>query len=149
MTSSSIESVLAGVDLFEGLSPKALASVISAGHEATWGAGAPVIEQGEEVSGWRSFSEKGVEMYVVLEGSAAAIVNGVKVGTLEPGQYFGELSLIDGEPRSADVVAGGGGLRTFALARWTFNQLLEEHPEVAVPMLRVLCRRLRAHERAD
>ena len=66
--------------------------------------------------------------------------------TLGEGAYFGELSLVDGGPRSAGVVAGDGGLTTFAIPKWTFDELLTKHPEVAVPMLRVLCGRLRRAE---
>ena len=44
--------------------------------------------------------------------------------------------------------AGDQGMTTFALDKWTFAELLEEHPEVAVPMLRVMIARLRAAERA-
>jgi len=56
------------------------------------------------------------------------------------------VSLIDGKPRSADIVAGDDGLTTLGLAKWTFHELLETHPEIAVPMLRVMTARLRAAE---
>ena len=85
-------------------------------------------------------------MHVVLDGTARVDVHGQTHAVLEPGAYFGEISLIDGRPRSADVVAGEGGLRTLALSKWTFEDLLEKHPEIAVPMLRVLAARLRADE---
>jgi CRP/FNR family transcriptional regulator, cyclic AMP receptor protein len=84
----------------------------------------------------------------VLEGSARIVVHGVDHAVLGPGTYFGELSLIDGQPRSADVIAEPAGLLTFAISKWTFETLIEDHPEVAVPMLRVLCARLRAQEAA-
>ncbi len=112
----------------------------------TFAPGATVLSEGEEVSGFRSFSPKGVEMHVVLAGSATAGVAGVAHGTLGPGDYFGEVSLIDGKPRSADIVAGDDGLTTLGLAKWTFHELLETHPEIAVPMLRVMTARLRAAE---
>jgi CRP-like cAMP-binding protein len=76
------------------------------------------------------------------------VVNGRTVDTLGPGEYFGELSLIDGQPRSADVVAGDGGLSTFALPRWSFDELLTSHPEIAIPILRVVAARLRRAEAA-
>ncbi len=86
-------------------------------------------------------------MHVVLEGTRAG-QRARRAGqpVLGPGAYFGELSLIDGAPRSADVVAGPDGLTTFALSKWTFEDLLDKHPEVAVPMLRVAVARLRALE---
>jgi len=64
------------------------------------------------------------------------------------GQGFGEISLIDGEPRSATVRAGAEGLQTFALSAWEFRPLLEENPTVAVELLKTLSARLRAAEAA-
>ena len=85
-------------------------------------------------------------MHVVVAGSGEVSRNGRVVTQVGPGQYFGELALIDDGPRTADVVAGLDGLETFALTKWTFNDLLVDHPEVAIPMLRVLAARLRRCE---
>ena len=137
---------LTGVDLFAGLSPRVLSKIASSGHETTFAPGAAIVVQGEAVTGFKAFSPSGVEMHVVLSGSADVLVNGNPGSSLGPGAYFGELSLIDGAPRSADVIAGPDGLTTFALSKWTFEDLLEKHPEVAVPMLRVVVARLRALE---
>jgi CRP-like cAMP-binding protein len=65
------------------------------------------------------------------------------LATLGAGEYVGELSIIDGEPRTADVVAADGGVTTFALPDGAFQELLRTNPEIAVPMLKVLARRLR------
>jgi CRP/FNR family transcriptional regulator, cyclic AMP receptor protein len=146
MPDSALVATLGQVDLFHGLSPRVLSRIASSGHEAHYDAGTVVIVQGESVAGFRAFSTAGVEMHVILEGDARIDVDGVTHTTLGPGAYFGELSLIDGRPRSADVVAGDGGLTTLALSKWTFDDLLEKHPEVAIPMLRVLASRLRAIE---
>lgn len=137
---------LSTVDLFAGLSPRVISRIVESGHEATYAAGAPVVVEGESVAGFKAFSPGGVEMHVVLEGTAQVSVHGNPGPVLGPGAYFGELSLIDGGPRSADVVAGPDGLTTFALSKWTFEDLLDKHPEVAVPMLRVAVARLRALE---
>ena len=137
---------LNGVDLFTGLSPRVLARIVESGHEATYAPGKAVVVQGDSVAGFKAFAPGGVEMHVVLEGGATVVLTGVEAKVLTPGDYVGELSLIDGAPRSADVVAGPEGLTTFALSRWTFEDLLEKHPEVAVPMLRVVVARLRALE---
>jgi len=88
-------------------------------------------------------------MHVVLSGSAEALVDGKPHGRLGAGEYFGELSLVDGLPRSAEVRAGPDGLSTFAITKWTFADLIEDHPEVAVPMLHVMVARLRAAEAAE
>ena len=146
MAGSELVAALGTVDLFHGLSPKVLAHIAEVGHEATYDAGTVVIVQGDSVTGFKAFSPAGVEMHVILAGTARVDVDGVTHTHLGPGQYFGEVALIDGQPRSADVTAGDGGLTTLALSKWTFDALLEKHPEVAVPMLRVLAARLRQVE---
>ncbi len=146
MAADHVVAVLEKIDLFQGLGPRVLQSIAEAGRRESFGPGETVMAEGEEVGGFRSFSAKGVEMHVVLDGSATASVAGVPHATLGPGDYFGEVSLIDGQPRSADVVAGDEGLQTLGLAKWAFQELLEQHPEIAVPMLRVMTARLRAAE---
>jgi len=148
VTEHELVAALSVVDLFAGLPAKVIRRIADSGEKEAHAAGATVISQGSAVGGFSAFSRSGVGMHVVLEGGARVVVHGVEHGELGPGAYFGELSLIDGEPRSADVVAAPGGLVTFAISKWTFETLLEEHPEVAVPMLHVLCARLRAQEAA-
>jgi CRP/FNR family cyclic AMP-dependent transcriptional regulator len=140
--------LLGSVDLFAGLSKKVLKRIVESGHELDFAPGAEVVRAGEPVAGFREFSPKGVEMHVVRSGRAVVRVGGQEVATLGPGSYFGELALIDGQPRSADVVAGDEGLSTFALPRWSFKELIATHPEIAVPMLRVVVAQLRRAEAA-
>ncbi|MGD9954950.1 MAG: cyclic nucleotide-binding domain-containing protein [Candidatus Nanopelagicales bacterium] len=149
MSNRELTATLAEVDLFRGLSHRVLSHIADAGSTAEYAEGTAVIVQGDSVTGFRAFSPAGVEMHVVLDGAARVLVDGQQVNRLTEGDYFGELSLIDGRPRSADIVADAGGLTTFALSRWTFEDLLDKHPEVAVPMLRVLCSRLREVENRD
>ncbi len=148
MGSPELVTALSGIDLFRGLSTRVLTRIADSGHEAHYDAGTAVVLQGQSVEGFKAFSPTGVEMHVILDGAARVDVNGATMNRLGPGQYFGELSLIDGGPRSADVVADDGGLTTFALTKWTFEDMLDKHPEIAVPMLRVMCARLRARESA-
>jgi len=140
---------LSKVDLFDGLSNRVLRKIAEAGREETFEPGAVVLREGEEVSGFRSFSQRGVEMHVVLSGTATVAVGHEAHGTVGPGDYFGELSLIDGLPRSAEITAGPDGLRTFALTKWTFTELLDAHPELARQLLLVMVARLRASEGAQ
>ena len=146
MAGADLVSVLGGIDLFQGLTPKVLGQIAERGHEADYAPGTVVIVQGESVEGFKAFAPGGAEMHIVLGGSARVDVYGETHTVLGPGTYFGEVSLIDGRPRSADVIAGDDGLKTLALSKWTFEDLLEKHPEIAVPMLRVLAARLRADE---
>jgi CRP-like cAMP-binding protein len=137
---------LGRTDLFAGLSPKVLKQIERDGEEQRFEPGALVTVEGAQVGGMAPFSRTGVFFHLVLDGTGEVRQQGQPIGTVRSGSYFGELSLIDGEPRSADVVAGDDGLTTFALTKWTFEALLEQHPEVAVPMLRVVASRLRAAE---
>ena len=63
--------------------------------------------------------------------------------------YFGELALIDGQPRSADVFAGQSGITTWSLGKLEFDKVVEEHPEVLLPMMKVVVARLRRAEAAQ
>jgi CRP/FNR family transcriptional regulator, cyclic AMP receptor protein len=144
--SDDVMSVLSTVDLFEGLPASVFRRLAQDGQRRSYTAGEAVTRVGDSVGGFAPFSREGVMMHVVLAGSGEVSRNGDVVGRVGPGQYFGELSLIDEGPRTADVVAGLDGLETFAITKWTFNDLLVDHPEVAVPMLRVMVARLRRCE---
>ncbi len=85
----------------------------------------------------------GVGFFLVLDGSAEVRKSGKAVATLSKGQFFGEMSLIDDMPRSADVVAVRP-TRCWAITSWSFASLLKVHPELAVGMLKELVKRLRA-----
>lgn len=148
MNTDDIAIVLHSVDLFRGLSPKVLTRLAEAGRVVEAPPGTPVVSAGESVSGFRAFSPEGVEMHVILTGTATVRVNGQVVGTLTADDYFGELALIDGKPRSADVVAGDSGLTTWALPKWDFDNVVKEHPEVLLPILQVVVARLRRAEAA-
>jgi CRP-like cAMP-binding protein len=140
--------VLSTVDMFAGQSPKVLRRLAESGRVMEAPPGAEIVRAGEPVSGFRAFSPEGVEMHVILTGTATVRVNGQVVGTLIADDYFGELSLIDGQPRSADVVAGESGLTTWALPKWEFDSVVKDHPEVLLPILRVVVARLRRAEAA-
>jgi CRP/FNR family transcriptional regulator, cyclic AMP receptor protein len=138
--------VLSTVDLFEGLPAGVFKRIAQDGQRRSYSAGQAVTQVGDAVGGFAPFSREGVMMHVVIGGSGEVSRNGEVVAQVGPGDYFGELSLIDDGPRTADVVAGLDGLETFAITKWTFNDLLADHPEVAVPMLRVVVARLRRCE---
>jgi CRP/FNR family transcriptional regulator, cyclic AMP receptor protein len=123
---------LRGVPLFSEVSDRDLRKVTEIAKEVTHRAGQPIVEE----------DQMGVGFHLILGGTAEAIVGKTSVGTLGPGGYFGEMSLLDGKPRSATVIALTE-LRTLALPSWTFNQLLDKHPEIMRAMLVELCSRLR------
>lgn len=84
----------------------------------------------------------GSAFYIVLEGEAAAIANGERVNTLARGDVFGEISVLLGEPPSADVVALRP-LRCLVLAGERLEAFLIEHPRVAYRILQAEARKLR------
>jgi CRP/FNR family transcriptional regulator, cyclic AMP receptor protein len=136
MEGTQLEALLSQIDLFHDMSVKALRRLVGSGREVLHQDGHRVIGEGSDLA---------VAFHVVLEGQAIVTSVGMPRRTMGPGDHFGEISLIDGQPRSATVVAQGP-LRTFAIPRDAFQLLLDDHPEVARGLLLVLCRRLRQIE---
>ncbi len=86
--------------------------------------------------------DPGQVMFVVIEGRVRLKVNGQTVEEIEPNGIFGELALVDGAPRSATAEAVTEcTLATISEER--FNLLVQETPEFALRVMRVLSRRLR------
>ena len=89
--------------------------------------------------------DAGEEFFVILDGHARVEVSPRKRSRLGPGQYFGEMSLLDGGPRSASVVAETP-LRLLVIKRRNFSTLLREAPELAQNLMTTLSRRVRHAE---
>jgi len=89
--------------------------------------------------------QPGEEFFLILDGSAHVEVSPRKRSRLGPGQYFGEMSLLDGGPRSASVVAETP-LRLLVIKRRNFSTLLREAPELAQNLMTTLSRRVRHAE---
>ena len=85
--------------------------------------------------------------FVILEGSAKVLQGGKAIGRLRPGDYFGEISLLDPGPRTATVVAVE---RTTCLnlAGADFRDILAREPKLALNVMRVLARRVRNTQRS-
>jgi CRP/FNR family cyclic AMP-dependent transcriptional regulator len=130
-------SMLASVPLFEGLSRRELTTVYEAGKEVTFDEGKPIVEEGATGAGF----------HLILEGEAAVLVGGRKRASLGPGDYFGEMALLDGGPRSATVKAMTP-VHTLTLASWAFVPLVDKNPPIARKLLVELSRRLRNLERS-
>jgi CRP-like cAMP-binding protein len=83
-------------------------------------------------------------LYVILSGEAKVLA---RRGGLRVGDYFGELALLDSEPRSATVVAAGQ-LHVIKFPRRVLREIVERDPEIALGMMTVLAKRVRRLERA-
>jgi CRP/FNR family transcriptional regulator, cyclic AMP receptor protein len=133
--SDDLAKLLAGVPIFKGLEPKTLKSVIAEGRERAFKQGESMVGEGKT----------GIGFYLILEGRAEVRKGARVLSTLGQGQFFGEMSVIDGEPRSADVVALEP-TTCWVLTAWNFAGLLKSHPEIAVTMLKEMVKRLRASQ---
>ncbi len=91
--------------------------------------------------------EPGEEFFLIVEGTARVHVSAKKRLRLRSGDFFGEMSLLDGEPRSATVVAETP-LRLLVISRKNFSALLDEVPGMTQTLLATLSRRVRVAERA-
>lgn len=137
MQDDDIIAQLATVDLFSSLSKRELKRLAAGAHDVRHSDGHRIIDEGGRAVGF----------HFIVEGNAAVHRKDGSTVTLQPGQYFGEMSLIDGQPRSASVVADGP-LRTLSIDSSTFNSLLDDHPEAARAVMKALTLRLRAMEEA-
>ncbi len=135
MTDPELVGRLRAVPLFEGLSDRELADVLARSRVVEHPAGGDIVEEGRGAAGF----------HLILEGSATVVRGGQTRGTLGPGDYFGEISLIDGKPRSA-TIRTEGPVRTLSLPAWNFMPLLDAHPSMARKLLVGLCQHLRALE---
>lgn len=129
------EEVLANVPLFSMLSKRDLDSLARDAHERILPAGT-VLTDDEEV---------GVTFGVIVEGRADVSVHGKHARTLGPGDYFGEMALIDHSYRSAKITAETE-LRCLLFTAWVFRPFALEHPETAWALLEKMVQRVREAE---
>ncbi len=130
--------MLAKVDLFSGLPNDVLHELAAAGSSHTFAPGRAIVTQGATDSGFQ----------LIVEGEAAVLVHDVAVRTMHAGDYFGEISLIDGGPRSATVVAGADGCRNVLLSPLAFWKVIDKHPGATRPLFTALTQRIRSLEAA-
>ncbi len=127
--------LLRKVSLFDGLTTKELGTVAEACKQARFRAGSDIVTEGE----------RSARLYIVVEGTAEVRVHGTKVEELGPGDYFGEIAVIDGEPRAATVTATSA-VTALTLADFNVRALLRSLPDIGIKMLRTLTARVRTLE---
>jgi len=128
--------LLEQVPLFQGLSHGDLERVARSFKERRFSAGDTVASEG---SG-------GVGFFVIGEGTAAVDVHGEQRGTLGPGDYFGEIALIDDQARRTATIRAETDLTCYGLTSWDFRPLVETNAEIAWKLLQVMAKRLREAE---
>jgi CRP-like cAMP-binding protein len=127
--------LLQRVPLFAGLKPRELQRLAGSFKERTFSAGEVVAEEGEGGAGF----------FVIESGEAVVTVHGDERGRLGPGDYFGDIALIDQGGRSASIQAESD-LHCYGLAFWDFRPLVESDARIAWPLLQAMAKRLRAAE---
>ena len=132
-TSDELSDAIASMTLFADLATPQLARVVHTFEERFFPEGERILRQGLRGSGF----------FVVVDGNVRVVRDGELLATLGPGEFFGELSILDGQPRIAQVVADEP-TRCLALASWDFERILLEHPALTLGILRGLAGRLRA-----
>jgi CRP-like cAMP-binding protein len=129
------QEVLAKVPLFSMLSKKDLDRLASQAHDRTFPAGTALSEEGET----------GVTFGVIVDGRASVNVRGRAVRTLGPGDYFGEMALIDHSYRSASITAETD-VHCLLFVAWVFRPFALKHPESAWALLEIMVQRVREAE---
>ena len=124
--------LLSKVPLFSELTKKELQSFASAAKEVRHKPGDVLAREGES----------GVGFFLIVDGTAAVTVDGKPRARIGPGDFFGEISLLDGGPRTATVTAETP-MRLIGITQWVFRRMVEQNPSVAMKMLRVMASRLR------
>jgi CRP/FNR family transcriptional regulator, cyclic AMP receptor protein len=125
--------LLRKVELFDQLSDKELERLAKSFRETNFGAGEVIAAEGKS----------GVGFFVIGEGMVRYSVGGEERGIGGPGDYFGEVALIDDGPRTATVTAHGP-VTAYGLTSWEFRPLVEENAEIAWELLQKMAKRLRA-----
>jgi CRP-like cAMP-binding protein len=123
---------LQDVWLFERCSHAELVDIAAAATPVDVPAGQVLAHEGEE----------GREFFILLHGEAEATRNGTRVATLKPGSFFGEMSLLDREPRSATITTSAP-CELLVLTREAFTGIVNTMPTVDRKMLAVLASRIR------
>lgn len=133
--------LLGSVSIFADLDPASLAALERLAEARDYAAGAVIVSQ----------EERGDALFVLVRGKAKVVLYGDSGREIilsifkSPGDFFGEMSLLDDQPRSATVIADEPS-RLLVLSRRDFQAHIERHPRTALRVLQELSRRLR---RAD
>jgi CRP-like cAMP-binding protein len=124
-----------GVPLFADLDKRELQGVASSMKERTFNPGQTIASEGQT----------GIGFFVIAEGTAKVTQGDEERATLGPGDYFGEIALIDDGTRTASVTADSD-LKVYGLTSWEFRPLVETNASIAWKLLQTMAKRLREAE---
>jgi CRP/FNR family transcriptional regulator, cyclic AMP receptor protein len=127
--------LLQRIPLFAGLPSRELERLSGSFKERTFDAGDTIASEGEGAAGF----------FVIESGEAAVVVGGDERARLGPGDYFGDVALIDMGARTATVTAESE-LHCYGLTFWDFRPLVENDARIAWPLLQAMAKRLREAE---
>lgn len=125
--------MLAQVPLFRGCSKDELKRIDRAATQVDFPTGSVLCQEGAV----------GRELIMILDGEAVVDRGGTAIATVGPADFIGEMSLLDGGPRSATVTARSD-VRALVLPPREFWQVLDEVPAIAHKLLSTIAARLRA-----
>jgi CRP-like cAMP-binding protein len=129
--------ILRGIPLFSRLSQRQLCAIANSADLAARREGAVLAKQGAQ----------GLEAIIIVDGRARVEVDGKAIAELGPGDIVGEMSVIDGKPRSATVIAATA-VSLLILHRRDFVSLMETVPGLQQKLLVTLCERVRQADQA-
>jgi CRP-like cAMP-binding protein len=121
------------VPLFSGLDKKELGMISKLIKEQSYSPGEVIVTTGSAGHG----------LYIIKEGNVSVIQDGKTVATMGPGQFFGEISVLDPGPRTADVRADSN-TTCLTLISWEVKPLLMENASITYKMLLEMVKRLRS-----
>jgi len=130
--------LLQRIPLFAELEPRELERLAGSFKERTFNAGETVATEGKEGAGF----------FVIESGEATVSVSGAERRQLGPGDYFGDIALIDQGARKATITAESD-LHCYGLTFWDFRPLVESDARIAWPLLQTMAKRLREAEAAS
>jgi len=125
------------VPIFSKLPVKELEHIARSVKERVYESGTVIIKEGDP----------GLGFFLITEGRVDVSHRDHRIRDMGPGEFFGEMALMEEAPRSATVTAKER-TRCLQLVRWDFRALLKENPDLAVRMLEVVVQRLREHPSA-
>jgi CRP-like cAMP-binding protein len=132
MTKQELAALIGKAPLFSRVNKKGLLQIAEKGTTKEFSAGKKIVSAGTTGTGF----------YLILSGAADVVRDGRVIAHLADGDFFGEMALLDGAPRSADVLATEDTV-CLVISLWDIKSIITLTPDIALHMLEELVQRLR------